>query len=236
MRACSSLCGTGHETCVDGKWQNCDAPRPAELKLRAKVRDFHDTHPDFERLMGSYDDKGIVETTLGSDDKPVYAGHPTTPTTSGKYYFDTWYNDTAGINESTSIWIPLTPSPSAPATLVYDNGAFFPIDGQLFGNEGRPHNFHFTVEIAVKFRYAGGETFRFTGDDDMWVFINRRLAINLGGPHSAETDRVNLDARSQELGIAKGDAYPLHMFFAERHTSASTFHIETTVAEWDSCD
>src|SRR5262249_33886945 len=116
------------------------------------------------------------------------------------------------------------------------NGAFFPIDGQLFGNQGRNHNFHFTVEIAVKFRYAGGETFRFTGDDDMWVFINRRLAINLGGMHSAETARVDLDRSSQNLGITKGGTYPLHMFFAERHTSASTFHVETTVAEWNSCE
>src|SRR5262249_18222043 len=168
-RECSTLCGAGHETCREGKWQNCDAPRPSAPKLKATVRDFHDTHPDFERLMGSYDDPGIVEPVLGPDDKPVYAGHPTTPTTSGKYYFDTWYNDTKGINESTVIVIPLNPSPSAPGNLVYDNRAFFPIDNQLFGNEGRFHNFHFTAEIAVKFRYAGRETFRFIGDDDLWV-------------------------------------------------------------------
>jgi fibro-slime domain-containing protein len=235
-RDCSTLCGTGHETCKDGQWQDCDAPQPKAPRLRATVRDFHDTHPDFERSGYLGDDRGIVEDVLGPDDKPVYAGNPTTPTTSGKYYFDTWYRDTPGINETTTIFIPLTPSPNAPGTLVYDNNAFFPIDGQLFGNEGRNHNFHFTMEIAVLFHYAGGETFRFTGDDDLWVFINRRLAINLGGLHSAESASVDLDAKSQDLGIGKGQNYPLNLFFAERHTTASTFHVETTVAEWDACD
>jgi fibro-slime domain-containing protein len=235
-RECATICGTGHETCFDGKWQNCDAPPPLPPKLKATVRDFLDTHPDFERPQGSLDEPNMIEKTLGPDDKPVYAGHPTTPSTSGKYYFDTWFRDTPGINQSTTISIPLTPLSNKPGVLVYDDDTFFPIDGMLFGNQGRAHNFHFTVEIAVKFRYVGGETFRFTGDDDMWIFINRRMAINLGGMHSAETGYVDLDAKSQELGITQGATYPLHMFYAERHTYGSTFHVETTVAEWDSCN
>src|SRR5690348_8053802 len=45
--------------------------------VKGTIRDFHDTHPDFEAELG--DDKGIVEPELGSDGKPVYAGDPTTP-------------------------------------------------------------------------------------------------------------------------------------------------------------
>lgn len=236
IRSCSTLCGVGHETCTEGKWQACDAPRPTAPKLKGTVRDFHDTHPDFERSMGSYLDLGIVEQALGPDDKPVYAGRPTTPTTSGQSFFDEWYRDTPGVNASTSITIVLTPSQNDAHVLAYDNRALFPIDDQLFGNEGRPHNYHFTMEVPMRFRYSGGETFRFTGDDDLWVYINRRLAVNLGGIHSAMSASIDLDARSEELGIAKGGVYSFNLFFAERHTTASTLHMETTVGELDACD
>src|SRR6266446_6897210 len=42
-----------------------------------KLRDFHDTHPDFEKFLG--DDRGIVKVDLGADSKPVYASATTTP-------------------------------------------------------------------------------------------------------------------------------------------------------------
>jgi fibro-slime domain-containing protein len=236
VRSCSTLCGTGHETCADGTWQPCDAPRPTAPKLRGTVRDFRDTHPDFERMMGTYVDLGMVAPMLGADDKPVYAGRPTTPTTSGQSFFDEWYRDTPGVNATAGIVISLTPSPADAHVLAYHNGAFFPIDDALFGNQGRPHNYHFTLELPLRFRYSGGEVFRFTGDDDLWIFINRQLAVDLGGIHAAMSATIDLDAKSQELGIAKGGIYSFNLFFAERHTSASTLHMETTVGDIDACD
>ena len=119
---------------------------------------------------------------------------------------------------------------------AFSDGSFFPLDGQLFGNQGRPHNYHFTFEVSTAFAYRGGEVFRFTGDDDVWVFINRRLAIDLGGVHGPESASVDLDARAGELGITSGEIYSLHLFFAERHTTQSSFRVETTIAELDLCE
>lgn len=193
--------------------------------LQGIVRDFQDTHPDFEGVLG--DDKGIVLPDLGADGKPVYAGNPTTPTTNGQQYFDQWYRDTPGVNMPLPLAITLADGGSGVYT--YESSAFFPIDDQGFGNQGRVHNYHFTLELRTQFKYEGGEVFTFTGDDDLFTFINGKLAIDLGGVHGAESATVDLDARAAELGISIGGTYALDFFFAERHTSESNFRIDTTI-------
>jgi fibro-slime domain-containing protein len=200
--------------------------------LVGTVRDLLDTHPDFEKFT-NISDKQIVSPMLGADQKPVYAGNPRTPSTTGKENFDAWYHDVPGVNVALPLSIALTPSGTG--TYSFNNDAFFPIDGQGLGNQGRNHNFHFTAEIHTRFIYRGGEVFTFKGDDDIFVFINNRLSINLGGVHEQQTDQVNLDARAAELGISKDGIYPLDLFFAERHTVESHIRIDTTIGSFVDC-
>ncbi len=195
--------------------------------LTATIRDFKLGHPDFERPGQGASDLGIVQTTLGADNKPVYAPATTSPMTSGKANFDQWYRNVPGVNQAFQVPLPLVST--TPGVFVYDSAAFFPIDNRGFGNEGNPHNFHFTTEIHATFFYKGGEQFTFRGDDDVWVFINKRLAINLGGLHQALTGTIDFNARATELGIVPGSTYSFDVFHAERHTTESNFRIETSI-------
>jgi fibro-slime domain-containing protein len=194
--------------------------------LTGLIRDFTASHPDFESYLGT--DPGIVEAMLGADDKPVYAGQGNNPSTTGQANFDQWYRTVDGVNQAIPLTIQMTQG--AGGVYTYDNGDFFPIDGQGFGDEGNPHNYHFTFELHTAFVYEGGEVFQFTGDDDLFTFINGHLAIDLGGVHGAMNATIDLDARAAELEITVGETYPLDFFFAERHTTESNFRIDTTIA------
>jgi fibro-slime domain-containing protein len=202
-----------------------DASNRCGKTLTGTLRDFKDDHPDFEKFIG--DDRGIVRGDLGADKKPVYASSGTTPTTTGKANFDQWFRDVDGVNMASPF--PITMADSGGGVFTYTNANFFPLDDKGFGNQGRAHNFHFTYELHTTFFYKGGEKFTFTGDDDLFTFINGKLAIDLGGVHGAEDSTIDLDARAGELGISKGAVYSLDFFFAERHTSESTFRIDTTL-------
>lgn len=194
--------------------------------LEGRIRDFSVDHPDFEYELG--DDRGIVEDMLGADGKPVYAhGNQGTPTTTNADNFNQWFNDVMDVNRAMALTLPF--QSIGGGVFSYENSNFFPIDGQLLGNEGNEHNFHFTFELHTTFTYAGGETFRFRGDDDVWAYINGHLVIDLGGVHTAEDASVDLDNQADELGITVGGEYHLDFFFAERHTSQSNFRIDTSI-------
>jgi fibro-slime domain-containing protein len=195
--------------------------------LTGTLRDFDDTHPDFEKFTGD-GEKGIVMELLGADDKPVYAHDGPTAMTTGKADFDQWYRSVDGVNMT--IPYTLTMTKGAGGISTFQSDAFFPLDGRGLGNQGREHNFHFTFELHTEFAYQGDEVFTFTGDDDVWVFINGKLAIDLGGVHEAQTESISLDARATELGLVKGKTHALAVFQAERHTVESHFRIDTSIA------
>jgi fibro-slime domain-containing protein len=218
---------------------NAQTNTPTEIVLQGTLRDFKATHPDFEEntVSGGFQygvDPGIVQNVIGSDRKPIYVGQGPKKSTSNTTNFNQWYTDVPDVN--TKMTYPITlADPDGDKIYTYNNQNFFPLDGKLFGNEGRSHNYHFTYEIHSQFTYIPGTStkprkFKFIGDDDVWVYINDKRVIDLGGVHGAATQEINIDSLATSLGLVSGRTYKFDFFFAERHTTQSTFQIETSIA------
>jgi fibro-slime domain-containing protein len=153
---------------------------------------------------------------LDSERKPV-RGAGTSDTIASADSFAQWYRDDADPDDALTIMtikdaLHLSRVGDATSDIYeYDDSSFFPLNDRGFGNTCENEtvdstmlncctgagncldkNYHFTTELRYFFQYHGGETLTFRGDDDVFVYINGKLAVDVGGVHCVQFGRVVL--------------------------------------------
>ncbi len=218
-------------------------PPPPCGVLPVVYRDFKPLHTDFGcHMKGHPAWPGLVLDDLGPDQKPQYNPNPppapmgwagVTPQITSADSFMEWYNAVDGIN--LEIEGELMLSQISPGIFSFSSDAFYPLTDLGFGNNVTPNweddvfpeiNGAFTTEIHTTFVYEAGQEFSFSGDDDVWVYIDGKLAMDLGGLHGVVEGTIDLDT----LGLTVGESYTLDAFHAERCDSGSNFRIDTSIA------
>ncbi len=110
-----------------------------------------------------------------------------------------------------SQWDPLG---SYTAKTAGTGGPVAPVIGML-------RNFYTTTEARYLFHYNGTPgTLQFYGDDDVWVFVNGQLALDLGAPHEELRGTASVGA-----GLTAGNTYEIAVFHADRHPRESNYQL-----------
>ena len=209
-------------------------------------------HSFFDQPIGSVSGgKGMVDSTLQPPDylpqlNAAAIASGIDPPVSSWYQTYTFPNMNGRQND-TCIDLTLKKGDDGRWTFNSDDmGGFFPLDSFNDPNNiqywdaldsttpgAKKHNFHFSMEMHLQFIYyqSANLVFDFCGDDDVWIFINDRLAVDLGGLNNRATDTMIVNQRNitNNLGLIDGHTYNMDIFYAERNPIGSNLIIQTTM-------
>jgi fibro-slime domain-containing protein len=107
------------------------------------------------------------------------------------------------------------------------------IDGNFHDDDYFPGNSfdrssglnYYACDLHFCFSYKGGEKVHFKTSLDLWLFIDKKLVIDLGGIHGVVEETLNIDA----LNLARNTTHRFDLFIAHRHTDKAIFELNHTL-------
>lgn len=238
-------------------------------------------HPDFNFFSGNLE-PGIVQELLAADGAPMHilagtypgggnpavtvnwdatgpAGFTGTFSSTTDYFFE-WFRDNDNYNRREVGFLPMTSISGG--RYQFTDDTFYPMNGLGWAAGGSmgTNNYSFTTETRYWFEYKGNgtEVLDFIGDDDVWVFVNKKLAVDLGGMHTARHGTITFDTAPAagagggrycdfrtigaandcpttnpptlhvNLGMTVGKVYEIVVFQAERKQTQSSYKLTLT--------
>ncbi len=198
--------------------------------------------------LGGKLEQGLVDFYLGEDYLPVATGAGVALTNRGisAESFRRWFAAVDGASVSYPGILEMKYD-AATSEFEFYQAEFYPLDSatsrQADGANRDGHNHLFTMSLAVPFTVLadGGETFEIEADDDTFVFVGDRLALDLGGVHDAmtakfvisEEGKVLTAVNGQDLAysgvqLGAGETTVLRIFHADRNSTNSVLNMQFT--------
>ena len=125
-------------------------------------------------------------------------------------------------------------------TLTTEGADFYPLDNERqlsYENSNTAHNYYFGMRYDVPFKigdYVGPMNYEFTGDDDLWVLLDGKLVLDLGGIHKAASGTVNIwekleKTANQLTPEEKEQEHTLTVLYMERGAGESNCKMKFTL-------